>query len=54
MRRSSRTRASSGVAHGTGSTRVATRTISTMRGRFSADVKYERTRVRSDVVEVPT
>ena len=39
MSRSSRTRASSGVAHGIGSTRCATRTISIMRPRFSADVK---------------
>ena len=39
MSRSSRTRASSGVAHGTGSTRCATRTISIIRLRFSADVK---------------
>ena len=54
MSRSSRMRASSGVAHGTGSTRCATRTISIIRLRFSADVKYDRTRWRSDVVDVPT
>ncbi len=53
MRRSSRTCASSGVAHTTGVTACAMRTISVMRPRFSERVKYDRTRRRIDV-DVPT
>ncbi|GAB3169262.1 hypothetical protein GCM10027059_33780 [Myceligenerans halotolerans] len=51
--RSSRTWASSGVAHTTGVTRSAIRTISVTRRRFSAAVKYERTRLWMFVL-VPT
>ena len=46
MRRSSRTSASSGVAHTIGSTRAASPTISAMRVRDSEAVKYVRTRDR--------
>jgi hypothetical protein len=53
MSRSSRTSASSGVAQTTGVTLAAMRTISAIRARPSAAVKYERTRVRM-LTEVPT
>jgi len=43
----------SGVAHGTGVTPVASATISRIRARFSAAVKYVRTRVRMST-DVPT
>ena len=53
MSRSSRTSASSVVAHTIGLTDSAMRTISPIRRRCSDAVKYERTRVRIET-DVPT